>query len=134
MGKLSDNWNKEVQRDILALGSPVFYFLTIGRALVGPFWDLFNPLIILAVALFVISRAYPLIDLYIARGLVLAVMITRHYNDILFGLFALVAIVLMVASALNIGKSKPAVKRGIWLGIALSAVGYPLAAASENPT
>lgn len=125
-------WNREVQRDILALGSPVFYILTIGRALVGPFWDLLNPLVLIAVILYVLYKTVPAVDFYLARGLILATFITRHYNDLLFGLFAFIAFIGMVAAAVNIGKSKAVVTRGIWLGTALSIVGYPIAVISDR--
>lgn len=126
------SWNKEIQRDILALGSPVFYFLTVGRALVGPFWDLLNPLIVLAAVVYAVSGVYPLINLYIARGIVLATLVTRHYNDIIFGVFALVALVMMIMAALSINNNKTSVVQGVWLGIVLSLIAYPIAVISDT--
>jgi len=121
--RINDNWKREIQRDILALGSPVFYFLVIARALVGPFWDLANPLLILAPVLYLISRSKLEVDLYLSRSLLMIVVITMHYGDIKFGLFSGLIWLAMVNAASNLGRNKGQITGGILLGAVLAIVG-----------
>jgi hypothetical protein len=127
----SETWVRDVQRDVLALGSVVFYLLVLGRALVGPFWDLVVPLLVVGVGLLV---AVPLLrgtDLYLTRAMVVAVLVTRHYGDVVFGVFAAVAFVSMVVFAFRLDRPRPAIARGLALGAVLSVGAYALAGAVE---
>ena len=128
----SETWVREVQRDVLALGGVVFYLLVLGRALVGPFWDLVVPLLVVGVGLLV---ALPLLrgttDLYLTRAMVVAVLVTRHYGDVVFGVFAAVAFVAMVVFALRLDRPRAAIARGLVLGAVLSVGAYALASAVE---
>lgn len=129
--RLSQGWIQEVERDVMALGGVVFYVLVVGRALVGPYWDLAVPLLVLGAALLV---GYPLLrttDLYLTRGLVVAVLVSRHYEDPVFATFAAVIYGLMTFFAPRLGHSAPSITRGVALGAAASGVGWVLAGATE---
>jgi hypothetical protein len=127
-GRLSQDWVQEVQRDVLALGSVVFYVLVLGRALVGPFWDLATPLLVIGGALLAASPLLRSTDLYLTRALVVAVLVTRHYDDVVFGVFSGAAFVLMVLCSSRLGRPRAAIARGLALGVGSSCVGYALAA------
>lgn len=123
---MSPQWVREVQRDVLALGSVVFYLLVVGRSLVGPFWDLVVPLLVVAAGLIL---AYPLlrhIDLYVTRAAVIAVLLTKHYDDDVFGLFAAVAFVALVVFAFQLGRPRATILRGLALGVVLSVAAVAL--------
>jgi hypothetical protein len=120
-------WVTDLQRDVLALGSVVFYFLVIGRALVGPFWDLFVPLMIIAATLVIVNYFSKRFDLYITRGIVLAIFVTRHYGDIIFGVFAAIAMTAMIIASVNLGTSKKKIEQGVLLGLLCGVLMYPLA-------
>jgi hypothetical protein len=124
-------WTKEIQRDILALGSPVFYFLVIARALVGPFWDLANPLVFLAPVVLLASYLKLSADLYIARAVLMTAVITKHYNDVLFGVFAGIVVILMMISSLRLGSATSRVRNGFALGTILAIIGIFIAQASK---
>ena len=125
--RISDGWLREVQRDVLALGSVVFYLLVLGRALVGPFWDLAVPLVVVGAGLAAASPLLKSADLYLTRGGILAVLVTRHYGDVVFGLFAATALMSMTLFAYRLGRSGTAIARGLILGAGLSGVAYALA-------
>ena len=78
MGRGSESWLREIQRDLTALGSVVFYVLVLGRALVGPFWGLAIPLLAMGLALLAVHPRLKGADLYLTRALILAVLVTRH--------------------------------------------------------
>jgi hypothetical protein len=128
---LSDGWLREAARDLLALGSVVFYVLVLGRALVGPYWDLAVPLAVAGAGRAIAIPVLRSTDLYLTRGLLVAVLVTRHYGDAVFGVFAAVAFVLMVVAAVGLERGRSAVARGVALGAVLSAAGYVLAASID---
>ena len=125
--RVSDRWLHEVQRDLMALGSVVFYALVLGRALVGPFWDLATPLLVVGVALLAVHVLLSQADLYLTRALIVAVLVTRHYGDIVFAMFASAAFVLMLLSARSLGRSRSSIVQGLALGVVLSGAAYALA-------
>lgn len=123
--------SKEIQRDILALGSPVFYFLVIARALVGPFWDLANPLVFLAPIVFLLSYFKFPADLYLSRALLMVVVISLHYGDWKFAMFSGLVWSAMIYAALKLGRSPQSIVYGAVLGVALSIAGFFIAQASK---
>jgi hypothetical protein len=125
--RLSESWLREVQRDLMALGSVVFYVLVLGRALVGPYWDLATPLLVVGVALLAVHPLLDRADLYLTRALIVAVLVTRHYGDVVFGLFAAAAFVLMVLSAPSLGRSRSSIVQGLALGFVASGAAFALA-------
>ena len=124
---VSDTWVRETGRDLLALGSATFYVMVIGRALVGPFWALLIPLLVIGAGLVVAAWQRWDVDLSVVRGLVIAVLLTQHYEDAVFGVFAAGAFVLMVVAAIHLGRSRRSVERGIAAGLAAGAIGLAMA-------
>jgi hypothetical protein len=125
--RVSESWLREIQRDLMALGSVVFYLLVLGRALVGPYWDLATPLLVVGVALLAVHPLLNRADLYLTRALIVAVLVTRHYGDLVFGLFGAAAFVLMVLSAPGLGHSRSSIVQGLALGVVASGAAFALA-------
>jgi hypothetical protein len=117
-------WIKETARDIIALGSIVFYFLVVGRALVGPFWIFFTFLCSAAAALLIIYFLHKEFETYIARGIILAIGTSYFYSDLIFTLFAAVVYILMVVSSSLLGNSIKKIVKGIIFGLISTGVGY----------
>jgi hypothetical protein len=125
-GRVNPGWLSEVERDVLALGGVVFYVLVLGRSLVGPFWDLVVPLTVIGLGLLLAAPLLHGTDLYVTRSAVVAVLVTLHYEDPVFGAFAAVAFAGLIAAALHLGRSRAGVVRGLVLGLVLAAVGTAL--------
>jgi hypothetical protein len=66
-------------------------------------------------------------DLYLTRALIVAVLVTRHYGDVVFGLFAAAAFVLMVLSAPHLGRSRSSIAQGLAVGVVASGAAFALA-------
>ena len=124
---MSHGWLRRIERDVMALGSPVFYVLVIGRGLVGPFWDLVVPLVAIGAALMVGQRWLHDADLYLSRGLVVGALTTNHYGDAIFGVFAAAAFGFMVYAAQDLGSSRRAVVVGVLIGLAGAIIGLAMA-------
>jgi hypothetical protein len=117
-------WIKETARDIIALGSIVFYFLVVGRALVGPFWVFFTFLCCAAATLLIIYFLHKEFETYIARGIILAIGTSYFYSDLIFTLFAAVVYIIMVVSSSLLGNSIKKIVKGIIFGLISTGVGY----------
>jgi len=118
------NWIKEIERDILALGSIIFYFLVIGRALVGPFWALFTQLIIAAVIFIIIFILTKKFDTYISRGFILALFTSLYYESIIYSVFASTILILIIISSYHLGNPLRKIMLGIFVGLLCSAAGF----------
>jgi hypothetical protein len=81
---IKKDWLEKTARDTIALGSIVFYSLVIGRALVGPFWIFFTYLISSAIFLFITHTFYKKNEIYLARGMILAIGTSYFYKDFTF--------------------------------------------------
>ena len=85
---------KELARDLLAFGSPIFYLLVFARALVGPFPILINQLLLAGVLIFLGAAAFgDKIDWYVVRGGILAWLTALFYSHDGFTLFVLVTFI-----------------------------------------
>ncbi len=124
---ISQTWHKEIARDIISLGSIVFYFLVVGRALVGPFWVFLTFLSSAAVVLFILYLLQREFELYIARGIILAIGTSYFYGDFIFTLFAAAVYILMVISSSFLGNSTVKIIKGIIFGLISTGVGYLIA-------
>ena len=107
------NWKAEIARDILALGSIIFYLLVVTRALIGPFWVFFFYLIIAALVLLIIFLIHKEFDTYLSRGLILTVGTSLFYMNLLFAIFAFLVYALMIFSSYYLKNSFHKIVKGI---------------------
>jgi len=115
---------KEMARDVLALGSWVFYVLVIGRALIKPYRPFVDQLVIAAFVLVVIGFFISKVDWYVARGLVLAVFTILFYEDAVYSGFAVVASVLLIVSSKYVGTDLRKILFGVVVGTIAVFAGY----------
>jgi len=129
-----DNKNpkKELARDLLALGSWIFYLLVIVRALIKPYRPLTDQLIIAAITLILLSLLIKNSDTYLAKAIILAFFTSIFYNDNLFSLFAAIVIIGMLISSHYLENSKTKIAKGIIIGIIATLLGYYLSTPSIN--
>jgi len=123
----SKTWSKEIARDIISLGSIVFYFLVIGRALVGPFWVFLTFLCSAALVLILIYFLDKEFESYLARGIILAIGTSYFYGDFIFTLFAAAVYILMVVSSFYLRNSVLKIIKGIVFGLISTGAGYLIA-------
>ncbi len=117
-------WISKIARDIIALGSVIFYLLVAARALVGPFWHFFTFLCSAAVILIIIFLLNKDFELYISRGLILAIGTIYFYSDILFTIFASVVYCLMIISSSYLGNKGIKILKGLLVGSVSILGGY----------
>jgi len=123
---------KEWARDFLALGSWVFYFLVVGRALIKFYRPFTDQILIAGLILLVLGFLFGFISKkykyegYIARGLVLVVFTIIFYNHKIFTWFAILVFIGMLISSYIVGNSKRKILLGAVIGGVVSRISYYL--------
>ncbi len=117
---------KEIARDVLALGSWVFYALVVARAFIKPYRPFLDWLVIGAVVLIVISVVFKKLKFegYVARGMVLAVFTSLFYESSRFSIFAFLVFVGLLVSARYVGRKWLEIVYGIIVGVIGVLVGW----------
>jgi hypothetical protein len=123
---MEKNWKKEVARDAMALGSILFYFIVVMRAVVGEYMPFVYQLLVSLLALLILSFVIKKANQHIARAVPLVVFTSLFYQDSLFTVFAVLLLFFMIASAFYIKFRKREVVKGLILGLIASFVGYSL--------
>jgi hypothetical protein len=118
---------KEISRDIMALGGIPFYFLVIGRALVGKFTPFVFQLLIAFVILLSISAINKNFNHHLARATVLVVFTSLFYNDAIYTVFAVIVLLAMLLSLLYLKTRIKAIVQSMMFGFICSGIGYYLA-------
>jgi hypothetical protein len=120
-------WKKEVARDVLALGSWIFYLIVIVRALIKPYRPFVDQMIIAGVVLLVLGFLIKESDGYLARGLVMVVFTSIFYKDDLFTGFVTLVFIGMIASSRYVGNSFRKIIIGLIIGAVSVGAGYYVA-------
>tara|TARA_Y100000310_G_scaffold268354_1_gene280920 strand:- start:1331 stop:1732 length:402 start_codon:yes stop_codon:yes gene_type:complete len=131
MVKIKD-FKKETARDFLALGSWIFYILVIARALIQPYRPFVDQMVIAGILLLIINLLIKNYDSYISRGLILVVFTILFYNNQMFSIFAILALIGIIISSYFVGNNKIKILKGGIIGAIVTAIAYYLANFSLN--
>ena len=112
---------KEVSRDILALGSIIFYFIVLVRALIGNYMPFVYQLVVAFVVLFGLSYFIKGSNNHLGRILILVVFTSLFYNNMIYTVFVSLVFVLAIISSYHLKKD---IFRGLFLGVVASLIGY----------
>lgn len=114
----------EIARDLIALGGLPFYLLIIVRTTIGSYHDFLFRLLIALVSLFVLTKFMKDANQHIARGLILVVVTSLHYEDLPFTIFAFIVWLMMVYSLRYLKVTGKDIAMGILFGVISTALGY----------
>jgi len=126
------NLKRETARDFLALGSWIFFVLVIVRALIKPYRPFADQMIIAGIILLILGFVFKDYEAYIANGLILVVFTILFYEDRLFTIFAILALVGLIISSYFVGNNKIKIIKGVVVGAIISIISYYLANFSLN--
>jgi len=124
---MAKDWKREIARDILALGSIVFFILVFARSLIGPFEILVFQLLFSGSVFILAALFFDNYDGYVSRALALTVFLSLFYQDNGFSFFAVLAFVGLIVSANYLGSARGRVLKGVVVGVVATVVGYFLA-------
>ena len=120
------DWKKELARDSIALGSTLFYFVVIIRAIVGQYAIFVYQMLIALVLMVLLSRFFDG-DMYVARCFVVWVFTSMFYSHWLYTVFAFFVWVLVIVSSYYLKTKKKVIIIGIVFGVVSALVAYYLA-------
>jgi hypothetical protein len=118
---------REIARDIVALGGYPFYFIVIIRASIGGYIPFVYQLVLALAFLFLASRLFRHSNLHIARGLILVVFTSLFYRALFYSIFAVVLWFGMIAALRTLNTERGEIARGIASGAVSTIVAYLLA-------
>lgn len=123
---LEKNLKKNVVRDTLALGGITFYFIVIGRALVGGYMGFVWQVLIAAIILFIFSVIFRKLNLdyHVARALILVIFTALFYYEKVYSLFAGILFIAIFSCSLYYWKDWKKTLYGIVLGALVSLISY----------
>lgn len=112
---------KEVFRDVLALGSFIFYFIVIVRALIGNHLPFVYQLVISFVVVLLLGLVFKNSNNHLGRILILVVFTSLFYGDVLYAVFVSLVFVLAIFGSYYLKKD---VWKGLVVSVVASLVGY----------
>ena len=115
---------REMARDVLALGSWVFYILVIARALIKPYRPFADQLIIAGIVLILISLIYKNWDDYVARAFVLIIFTSIFYQSLIYTFFVSLIGIILIYSSWYGGNNLRKIFYGLIIGIVSISIGY----------
>lgn len=116
---------KETARDIIALGSPVFFILVIARIFLLSNFAYLSEFIISGI-LFIPLMYFLKANIYSGLGLIVLIFTGIYYDNLNFAIFAAFIYILLVVSLICLKEDKTKVIKGIILGLVSAGVGYYL--------
>ena len=116
------NWKHELARDVIALGSIIFFILVVIRIwLLNDQAYLFQ--ITIAGVLFIILALFFKSSIYSGLALIVLFRTSSYYNDVRYTIFATLAYIGLLYSLIYLNKSKKKILLGIVLGLVSAWVG-----------
>lgn len=113
-----------IPRDILALGSWIFYLLVIIRSLIKPYRPFADQLLIAALVLLIAQIVIKSHESYTSKALVLTFFTSIFYEDVLFAIFAFLIFLSLIFSSYKL-KNKPSdILKGALVGIVSALAGF----------
>ncbi len=121
------SWLKEISRDLLALGSIIFYFLVVIRAIIGKYNIFVYQMLIAISIIFILNFIIKGSNLHIARAFVALVFTSTFYKEELFTIFAGAVWILMLLSAFYVKRKMSPIFRAIVISAISTVIAYYLA-------
>jgi hypothetical protein len=116
---------KEIARDLIALGGLPFFILVLVRV-----YLLNKPMyfaqFVVAGLIFLLIALFLRISFYAGLGLVILIFTNLYYQDMRFGVFSVIAYVLLLAALVYLKKEKKDILLGVIAGGLSSGVAYYL--------
>jgi len=113
----------ESARDLISLGSPIFFVLVLARILITENFAYLSQFIIAAAFLTLLSYYFKS-NCRAGMGIILLIFVSMYYNNLAFAIFASIIYLLALASMIYLKENKIEVTKGFLFGLASAAAGY----------
>ena len=120
---MKKEWLKEIARDFVALGSPIFFILVLVRLAILPDY-LFLGQFFFAGAIFILLMFLFKQNIYSGLGLILLVFLILYYKDFRFSIFVILAYLSLIGSLFYLKKDWNKILLGILIGGLSAGISY----------
>jgi len=117
------NLLNEVCRDILALGSPIFFILVLVRISIAQNVSYLSQFVISGILFFILMFLFKA-NMYSGLGLILLFFTAVFYNYLPFTIFGALAYLGLIFSLFYLHKEKVEIFKGVLLGAISTGIGY----------
>ena len=114
---------KETARDLIALGSPIFFIIVIARIYLLSNYSYLSQFIIGALIFFPLMFLFKA-NMYSGLGLIVLIFTTLFYNNLKFTIFGIAIYLLLLASLIYLKYDKKKVIMGIIFGAIATGISY----------
>ena len=114
---------KEIVRDFIALGSPIFFILVIVRVSLLSNFEYLSQFVIAGI-LFIVLFFFIKINMYSGLSLIVLIFTTLYYNNLRFWIFASLAYLGLLVSLIYLKEDKKKIAYGVLLGIISTIISY----------
>ena len=118
-----ENLLKEIARDFIALGSPIFFIIVIARIYLLSNYSYLSQFVIGAIIFFPLMFLFKA-NMYSGLGLITLVFISLFYNDLKFTIFGILIYMIAIASLFYLKKDKLEIIKGIAFGAIAIGISY----------
>lgn len=120
---MKKGFSREFARDLIALGSPIFFILVIARIFLLSNFEYLSQFLIAGILFF--SLAYFLKgNIYSGSGLIVLTFAGIYYNDLKFGLFGFLVYLGLLSSLVYLKYDKKEIFKGIIFGIISTGISW----------
>lgn len=120
---MKKEWMKEIARDIVALGSPIFFALVLIRTFILPDYVFLNQFLFAAIIFFLSIFLFKQ-NLYSGLGFILTFFIILYYKDLKFGIFTGLIYLALIGSLFYLKKDLKEIIKGVLLGALSTGISY----------
>jgi len=117
------NLLREIARDFIALGSPIFFALVILRISLLSNPEYLSQFVIAGILFFILIFFFKG-SMYSGLALIVLIFTIIFYNDLKFSIFASLAYIVLLASLVYLKTDKEKVFKGVLAGAISTAISY----------
>ena len=122
---MKKEWFREFARDVIALGSPIFFLLVLVRISILSKPYFLSQFIVAGVIFFLLALIFKS-DLYSGLGFIILFFTIIYYNDLKFSIFAGLAYFVLIVSLFYLKKERNNIIKGISFGVVSAVISYYL--------
>ena len=119
----TNNFLKESARDIIALGSPVFFILALARILITENYP-YLAKVAFAGLLFLALMYFFKANIHLGFGIIILVFLSIYYNDLTFAIFASLIYIAAIISMFYLKEEKHKIIKGIIFGLISAGISW----------
>lgn len=114
---------RETARDLIALGSPIFFLLVLARIFLISNYSYLSQFVFAGILFFPLAYFFKA-NIYSGLGLIILIFTTLYYNEIKFTIFAIFLYLLLIVSLFYLKKEKIKITKGIIFALVSSGISW----------